>query len=164
MYDKSSIQITIKKTVTMLLFKDEQKVKGPFRIHTGDDGTGILTKALLVGNVELAVEICIEQDRMADALILAMRGGPDLLDRTQRRYFSKRASAGAGSDDDCNLIESFITGEWHDFISRVSPANSREALVAVVTHASDDEFQEICTALGDRLEMGSQVRRNLKGS
>ena len=59
---------------------------GPFTVPTGNDAVGHLSRALLVGNVELAVEICLEQKRTADALALAMQGGPELMQRTQRRY------------------------------------------------------------------------------
>ena len=51
----------------------EPKKKEPFTVPTGDDATGHLSRALLVGNVELAVEICLEQKRTADALALAMQ-------------------------------------------------------------------------------------------
>ena len=66
----------------------EAKRSGPFSVPTGDDAVGHLSRALLVGNVELAVEICLEQKRTADALALAMQGGPELMQRTQRRYYS----------------------------------------------------------------------------
>ena len=58
---------------------------GQFTVPTGNDAVGHLSRALLVGNVELAVEICLEQKRTADALALAMQGGPELMQRTQRR-------------------------------------------------------------------------------
>ena len=64
----------------------EAKRSGPFGVPTGNDAVGHLSRALLVGNVELAVEICLEQKRTADALALAMQGGPELMQRTQRRY------------------------------------------------------------------------------
>lgn len=35
---------------------------------------GLISQALLLGNVEAAVEICIDSKRMADALIIAMTG------------------------------------------------------------------------------------------
>ena len=65
----------------------ETAKSGPFTVPTGNDAVGHLSRALLVGNVELAVEICLEQKRTADALALAMQGGPELMQRTQRRYF-----------------------------------------------------------------------------
>ena len=42
-----------------------------------------VTAALLAGDLELAVELCVKQDRFAEALVLAIRGGPELLQTTQ---------------------------------------------------------------------------------
>ena len=53
---------------------EEEAARKPFTIRTGGpSGSSLLSKALLTGNVALAVDICLEQDRFADALILAMR-------------------------------------------------------------------------------------------
>lgn len=48
---------------------------------------GLISQALLTGNVASAVEICISDSRWADALILAQAGGLDLLQKTQKFYF-----------------------------------------------------------------------------
>ena len=47
--------------------------------------TGLLSKALLTGNLNLAVDLCIEQERFADAIVLAMHAGPEVLQETQRK-------------------------------------------------------------------------------
>jgi len=51
------------------------------------DTEGLICQALLLGNTEAAVELCLLNGRMADAIILAMTGGSDLLAKTQYRYF-----------------------------------------------------------------------------
>lgn len=50
---------------------------------------GLITQALLTGNFEVAVELCLLDDRMADSIILSIAGGADLLEKTQRKYFHK---------------------------------------------------------------------------
>ena len=52
----------------------EAKMSEPFEICTDESGSGFLSKSLLTGNIELAVELCLEQNRMADAIILALQG------------------------------------------------------------------------------------------
>ena len=52
----------------------ETKLAEPFEICTDESGSGFLSKSLLTGNIELAVELCLEQNRMADAIILALQG------------------------------------------------------------------------------------------
>lgn len=47
---------------------------------------GLICEALLLGDVEAAVELCVEDARWADAIILAMTGGSELLAKTQHRY------------------------------------------------------------------------------
>lgn len=49
----------------------------------------LLTQALLTGNFEQAVELCLHEGRMADAVILANADGPTLLQRTMKRYFKQ---------------------------------------------------------------------------
>lgn len=56
------------------------------------DTDGLITQALLTGNFEAAVDVCLHADRMADAFLLAIAGGPDLLARIQTRYFEKSKS------------------------------------------------------------------------
>lgn len=42
-----------------------------------------------MGNFEAAVELCLCENKMAEAILLAIAGGPELLQRTQKRYFAK---------------------------------------------------------------------------
>ena len=62
------------------------------------------------------------------------------------RYFSSCTS------DESNLIETIVSGDWDGFVSRVNAGrNSREALTAIVTYATDEDFPRLCSRLGDRL-------------
>ena len=45
-----------------------------------------------MGNFEAAVDMCLSEDRMAEAILLAIAGGPELLARTQQRYFRKNCT------------------------------------------------------------------------
>lgn len=53
------------------------------------DVDGLITQALLTGDFVGAVELCLHDNRMADSIILAIAGGSELLEKTQRTYFSK---------------------------------------------------------------------------
>jgi protein transport protein SEC31 len=52
----------------------------------------MVKKALLVGNFEAAVECCFRTGNLADALILASCGGPDLWAKAQERYFESQSA------------------------------------------------------------------------
>lgn len=56
------------------------------------DIDGLITRALLTGNFESAVDLCLHDNRMADAIILAIAGGQELLAQTQKKYFAKSQS------------------------------------------------------------------------
>lgn len=56
------------------------------------DIDGLITQALLIGDYEAAVSLCLHDNRMADSIILAIAGGPELLVKTQKKYFTKTQS------------------------------------------------------------------------
>lgn len=117
----------------------------PFKIRTGDDNEGLICQALLSGNIESAVELCIESNRMADAVIIASTGGSDLLARTQYRYLKQ--SQGYLS----NIISALVTDDWSPVISQCSTDSWKEALVATLTYCRD-HVPVLCERLGERLQ------------
>jgi protein transport protein SEC31 len=54
------------------------------------DTDGLLSQALLLGELRSAVELCLKEERFADAIILAQAGDAELLKWTQERYLAKR--------------------------------------------------------------------------
>uniref|UniRef100_A0A8B9VMG3 Protein transport protein Sec31A n=1 Tax=Anas zonorhyncha TaxID=75864 RepID=A0A8B9VMG3_9AVES len=107
---------------------------------------GLITQALLTGNFESAVDLCLHDNRMADAIILAIAGGQDLLSRTQEKYFVKMQSKIT------RLITAVVTKNWKEIVQSCDLQNWREALAAVLTYARPDEFAALCDLLGNRLE------------
>lgn len=115
-------------------------------ISVSGDVDGLITQALLTGNFESAVDLCLHDNRMADAIILAIAGGPDLLTRTQTKYFAKSQSKIT------RLITAVVTKNWSDIVESCDLKNWREALAAVLTYARPEEFASLCDLLGSRLE------------
>lgn len=62
----------------------------PWEIPTTEDSDGLLSQALLLGELRSAVELCLKEERFADAIILAQAGGAELLKWTQEHYLAKR--------------------------------------------------------------------------
>jgi protein transport protein SEC31 len=120
--------------------------KTPLSIATTDDVDGALSKALLVGNFEAAVDICIGDGRMAEAMILAIAGGADLLRRTQQTFFQQQETQIS------RLMSAIVNRDWTQLVRVCSLDNWREVLAALVTYASPDEFSSLCDVLGGRLE------------
>lgn len=121
-------------------------VGGPFNISISGDIDGLITQALLTGNFESAVDLCLHDNRMADAIILAIAGGQELLARTQKKYFAKSQSKIT------RLITAVVMKNWKEIVESCDLKNWREALAAVLTYAKPDEFSALCDLLGTRLE------------
>ncbi|NXK67137.1 SC31A protein, partial [Sylvietta virens] len=126
--------------------EDLGSAKTTFNISVSGDVDGLITQALLTGNFESAVDLCLHDNRMADAIILAIAGGQELLSRTQEKYFAKMQSKIT------RLITAVVTKNWKEIVQSCDLQNWREALSAVLTYARPDEFTALCDLLGSRLE------------
>ncbi|NXH48523.1 SC31A protein, partial [Dicaeum eximium] len=126
--------------------EDLASAKTTFNISVSGDVDGLITQALLTGNFESAVDLCLHDNRMADAIILAIAGGQDLLSRTQEKYFARMRSKIT------RLITAVVTKNWKEIVQSCDLQNWREALAAVLTYARPDEFTALCDLLGSRLE------------
>ena len=60
-----------------------------FRIYPSEESEVdcLVTKALVLGDFGSAVFLCLSAERYADAILLAGKGGPELLNNTQKAYF-----------------------------------------------------------------------------
>ncbi|XP_075356949.1 protein transport protein Sec31A isoform X7 [Mycteria americana] len=126
--------------------EDLGSAKKTFNISVSGDVDGLITQALLTGNFESAVDLCLHDNRMADAIILAIAGGQELLSKTQEKYFAKMQSKIT------RLITAVVTKNWKEIVQSCDLQNWREALAAVLTYARPDEFAALCDLLGNRLE------------
>lgn len=131
------------------------KTEDPF--HLLSEGNTALedqvTKALMLGNFAKAAEICLKEDRIADAFIIANCGGKELVDKVQAAYLSNRK----GSPSYLRLLSSVIAGNLWDVVYNADLANWKETMATLCTFAQPNEFPDLCEALGDRiLESGSR--------
>ncbi|XP_039294286.1 protein transport protein Sec31A isoform X2 [Nilaparvata lugens] len=121
-------------------------VKKSFTLPTSDDVDGSICKALLVGSIDVAVDLCLQENRMADALVLAMTAGTDLLLKTQARYFQQ------SKGQLCELIGAVVTEDWTQVVTNCNLDSWKEALAAVLTHSKNEQLPGLCETLGNRLE------------
>ncbi len=97
-----------------------------------------MTQALLMANFEVAVEVCLHHKKMAEAIILAIAGGPELLARTQKKFFqTNKSNLG-------RLISSLVTRDFEYIIRTCELENWKEALAVALTYAKADEFAGLC--------------------
>ena len=128
-----------------------------FRIYPSEESETdqLVTKALVLGDFESAVEFCLSSERYADALLLAIKGGEDLLQRTQKAYFSR----GAVGNTYIRLFESIVTNDLADVVQNADLAEWADIFVVLCTFASGDEFSRLAEQLGNRLEFQADVLR-----
>ncbi|XP_051973347.1 protein transport protein Sec31A-like isoform X2 [Xyrauchen texanus] len=115
-------------------------------LKVSQDIDGLITQALLTGDYEAAVNLCLHDNRMADGIILAIAGGPELLAKTQKKYFTTTQSKIS------KLICAVLTKDWLEILETCDLQNWKEALAAVMTYAKPEEFSSLCGLLGSRLE------------
>ncbi|XP_019411587.1 PREDICTED: protein transport protein Sec31B [Crocodylus porosus] len=115
-------------------------------ISVTTDTDGLISQALLVGNFDGAVELCMRAERFADAIILAIAGGEKLLRETQKRYFAKRKSKVS------LLLASIVQQNWHDVVCTCDLQSWKEALAILLTYSKCEDYAQLCDMLGARLE------------
>jgi len=83
---------------------------------------------------------------MAEALILAVAGGPELFARTQRKYLNQARSSIS------KFISCVVGRDWKSMVETCAIDNWKEALASLVTYGKAEEFFQLCDLLGQRLE------------
>ncbi|XP_031246289.1 protein transport protein Sec31B isoform X5 [Mastomys coucha] len=118
----------------------------PWEIPTTEDTDGLLSQALLLGELRAAVELCLKEEHFADAIILAQAGDAELLKWTQERYLAKRKTKTS------SLLACVVKKNWKDLVCTCSLKNWREALALLLTYSGPEKFPELCDMLGTRME------------
>ncbi|NXS70117.1 SC31B protein, partial [Pandion haliaetus] len=116
-------------------------------IPVTEDTDGLISQALLLGNFEGAVELCMRAERFADAIILAIAGGENLLKETQKRYFAKRKTKLS------LLLSSIVQQNWQDIVCTCDLQSWKEALAILLTYSKHEDYTQLCDMLGARLEL-----------
>ncbi|XP_052041129.1 protein transport protein Sec31B isoform X2 [Apodemus sylvaticus] len=118
----------------------------PWEIPTTEDTDGLLSQALLLGELRCAVELCLKEERFADAILLAQAGDAELLKWTQERYLAKRRTRTS------SLLACVVKKNWKDLVYACSLKNWREVLALLLTYSGPEKFPELCDMLGTHME------------
>ena len=121
-----------------------------FKIYPSDESEvdNLITRALVLGDFESAVSLCLSAERFADAILLAVRGGPELLAKTQKTYFERRTE----SLPYLRLFQSIVSDDLSDVVQNADLSEWQEIFVVLCTFAKADEFNGLAEQLGQRLE------------
>ncbi|TVY49633.1 Protein transport protein [Lachnellula occidentalis] len=130
------------------------KTDNPFHLFSEADSASEkqITKALMLGQFEKAMTICLKEDKIADALIIANCGGKELLEKAQSVYLSKKSTG----PNYLRLLSSVIGKNLWDIVYNADLSNWKETMATLCTYADPSEFPDLCEALGDRIiEIGA---------
>lgn len=142
--------------VQLLTKDDKQNVPtdGVNGLHLGDNQKPkrsnaeietLLSRCIMLGQFEAAVELCFSEQRYTDALLLAHLGGQELLYTTQKRYFQNIQTPTT------KLIDIVTNQDWSRLIESSNMTNWRDVLVALLTYTNGATFVDLCNKLGQRL-------------
>jgi protein transport protein SEC31 len=130
------------------------RTNNPFKIYTGSETEADrkITKALMMGAFEEAVDICLAADRLSDAFMIAICGGSKCVDKAQKAYFKRKEDG----PNYLRLLASVVGKNLWDVVYNADLSNWKEVLATLSTFAEPKEFPDLCEALGDRLEEALQ--------
>ena len=126
------------------------KINNPFHIYSGSESEPdrTITQALMLGQFEKALGVCLDEDRLSDAFMIAICGGQTCIDQVQKAYFSKQAKG----PQYLRLLASVVGKNLWDIVYNADLGNWKEVMATLCTYASAEEFPDLCETLGDRLE------------
>lgn len=134
------------------------KTNNPFQVYKGSESQTDkeVTRALLLGNFEAAVDACLKEKRLSDAFMVAVCGGQKCIDKVQAAYFAQQSDG----PNYLRLLASVVGKNLWDVVYNADLANWREVMAALCTYADQSEFPDLCEALGDRLEEHNASRKD----
>ncbi|KAL8869801.1 MAG: hypothetical protein Q9174_003998, partial [Haloplaca sp. 1 TL-2023] len=126
------------------------KVNNPFQVYSGSESESDrkITRALLLGDFDEALNACLEEDRLSDAFMVAICGGQKCIEMAQKAYFNRKAQG----PNYLRLLASVVGKNLWDVVYNADLDNWREVMAAMCTYATADEFPDLCETLGDRLD------------
>jgi protein transport protein SEC31 len=126
------------------------KTNNPFQIYTGKESESDkqITRALILGKFDKALDVCLKEKRMSDAFMVAICGGDACIEKAKAAYFKEIS----GGPNYLRLLASVSGKSLWDVVYNADLKQWKEVMAAICTYADEKEFPDLCEALGDRIE------------
>ncbi|KAF1963136.1 WD40 repeat-like protein [Byssothecium circinans] len=126
------------------------KTNNPFKVYTGTESEAEkkITKALTQGSFEKAVDICLKENKLSDAFMIAICGGEKCIAKARAAYFKNQTDG----PNYTRLLASIVGNNLWDVVYNADLKDWKEVMVTLCTFADANDFPDLCEALGDRLE------------
>ncbi|KAJ3137537.1 protein transport protein S31 [Geranomyces variabilis] len=137
-----------------------QRKLDPFAIFPEKTGTEsdidvLITKAVILGDFETAVDVALGANRLADAMMLAVSGGSELLLRTQQEYFRRQKK----EKTYIRVLQSVVGGDLTDVVENGQlegrEGGWKDILALICTYGRAEDSSDLFISLGKRLEEAS---------
>lgn len=131
------------------------KTNNPFHLYSGSESEPDrrITRALLLGEFDKALDVCLQEDRLSDAFMIAICGGQKCIDKAQKAYFNRKA----GDPNYLRLLASVVGKNLWDLVHNADLSSWKDIMATLCTYADAKEFPDLCEALGDRLDEQMKV-------
>jgi protein transport protein SEC31 len=131
----------------------------PFMLYPDSDKESLdamITKCIVLGNFAGAVKLCLANDRLDDALMLAVCGGPELLEQTKDEFFARKK----GTRSYLRVVSSVMNQDLQDIVKNADIVVCwRDILAILCTYAAPEDFAGLANTLADRLrEESDQIK------
>ncbi|EGC35441.1 hypothetical protein DICPUDRAFT_152246 [Dictyostelium purpureum] len=110
-----------------------------------DEKEQMITKALLVGDHQAAVDCCLRLGRYSDALILAHSAGQEIWKKTQEAYFEIVKSPFG------RVVSCIVKRDFNRLVRTADLSDWKASLAILCTYAAPSDFKNLSGILGDRL-------------
>ncbi|KAH7392769.1 hypothetical protein BKA66DRAFT_439478 [Pyrenochaeta sp. MPI-SDFR-AT-0127] len=126
------------------------KTNNPFQVYSGSESAADtkITRALMLGNFDAALDVCLKENRLSDAFMIAICGGEKSIAKAQAAYFKKQSDA----PNYLRLLASVVGKNLWDIVYNADLKDWKEVMATLCTFADQSDFPDLCEALGDRLE------------
>lgn len=126
---------------------------GKFSI-SDDESNHKLIQLILQNKIDDATDLCLKEDKLTEALILALDAETDVKEKVRSAYFKKHAGNTLS-----RILYSVASKNVTDIVSNADVSDWKEIAATISSFTNDDnEFDAKITELGDRvLATGSRI-------
>lgn len=135
------------------------KINNPFQIYSGSESEPDrrITRALLMAQFDKALDVCLQEDRLSDAFMVAICGGHSCIEKVQKAYFNRKT----GCPNYLRVLASVVGKNLWDIVYNADLDNWKEVMASLCTYASAEDFPDLCETLGDRLDDQARNREDI---
>lgn len=139
------------------LINGKSDVSSPFSYSSQSDFDQTLTDLIGNGKFKRAVNVCIKQDRLEDALALSLMADQEAQKKAKEAYISCYAS----KKPYVRLYKAISSANLTDIVNNSDISEWRQTMQTLFSHAkSEQEFSKLSVKLGDRILEETKSNRN----